>query len=237
MSERLLSFVAFALTVGAIASPVSARDFVLSTPTMPMAYRYAACVYALNEATGEEQVTACQGLREEMLSAADEFLPKFDPRDRSIDRRNLVWAFDEMEREAVLAREQRKTVPSAIVAYLQCIGERVMETEDFREGVAVDFIGIEDPCTSEHILSVEFVQTEQEVERIQLLYRQFAIRGRFVDNRRLGSGIASTGDGANARNAGRRPSLSRAPTMPRRRFAQGFLVLHRLPSDEAPRND
>ena len=128
MSERLLSFVAFALTVGAIASPVSARDFVLSTPTMPMAYRYAACVYALNEATGEEQVTACQGLREEMLSAADEFLPKFDPRDRSIDRRNLVWAFDEMEREAVLAREQRKTVPSAIVAYLQCIGERVMET-------------------------------------------------------------------------------------------------------------
>lgn len=237
MIQRLLSFVAFALAYGTIATPAAARDFVLSMPTTPMAYRYAACAFSLEEATGEEQVAACQGLREELLNAADEFLPKFDPRDRSIARRNLIWAFDEMEREAVLVREQRKTVPPAIVAYLQCVGERVMETEDFREGVAVDFIGIEDPCTSEHILSVQFFSTEQEVERIQLLYEHFAIQGRFVDNRRLGSGIASTGDGANARNAGRRPSLSRAPAMPRREFNQGFLVLHRLPADEVSTND
>lgn len=237
MIKRLLSFSALVLAIGALAAPAAARDFVLSMPTTPMAYRYAACAFSLEEATGEEQIATCQSLREELINAADEFLLKFDPRDRSIARRNLVWAFDEMEREAVLAREQRKTVPPAIVAYLQCVGERVMATEDFCEGVAVDFIGIEDPCTSEHILSVEFVQTEQEVERIQLLYQHFAIQGRFVDNRRLGAGIASTGDGANARNVGRRPSLSRAPAMPRREFTQGFLVLHRLPADEVPKND
>jgi len=230
--RHFVALVVMATTFGSISAPVTARDFDLYLTTTPMAYRYAACAYALDEDTAEEQLAACSELRIEMLAAADEILPRFNPRTRSDARRNLGWAFDEIDQEAIVARSQRKTMPASIGLYLKCLGEGVMETDDFQRGVAVDFIGIEDRCVTEHVLSVTFVTTEQELERIQLLYQRFSRSGRFVDNRRLGSGIASTGDGANALRSGRRLSRSRTPTMPRYRMTQGFLLLHRLPADE-----
>lgn len=234
MKVRLFSILLFGLAGGLASTPAVARNFVLYSTTTPMVYRYASCAYATDMPTIEEQLAKCSDLREEMLEAADEILPRFNPREVSDARRNLAWAFDDIDQEAASARGQRKTVPASIVAYLQCMGESVMATEDFQSGVAVDFIGIEEACVNEHVLSVTFVQTEQELERIKLLYQQFSRTGRFVDNLRLGSGIASTGDGASALRPGRRLSRSRAPVMPRYRVKQGLLILHRLPADEAP---
>lgn len=229
---RKFAFSVFALACLAAPQSASARDFLAYQSTTPLLYRYAACALAQEEPTAEEQLDRCKETREFLEEQADSILLKFHSADRRRAQINLKKGFQEIDRDAKRAREQRKTAPPSILAYLECMGESVMETEDYKNGTAVDYIEIEDNCASEHILSVTSVSSEAELERLRILYRRFARVGRYVDNAsRLGAGIASTGDRANARLS--RPGLSRAPVeQPFFVIMEGsFLNLSRLPAD------
>ncbi len=233
-----LALSALGLFALAAPEPTWARDFLAFQSTTPILYRYAACALAQGERTAEGQLAHSSELRNTLEEEAGQVLLRFHTGDRRQAQLNLKRGFMEIDRDAMQARDQRKLVPPPIVAYLKCMGESIMHTVDYQQGVAVDYSGIEDRCASEHVLSVTSVSSEKELERIQILYRRFARLGRYIDNSsRLGAGISSTGDRSNGRMPARRLSRSMVTTPSFVVMDGSFLNLTQLPADKAVPDD
>ena len=147
MTKRLTFAAASLAFCSSLATtPVAARDFVAYASTNPILYRYAACMFAGDAPSAEAQIEKCEDLRVELDLAADAAINRFHVVERYDVERSLRDGYREIRNDTKQTRRLGKQVPAEIVAYLKCMGEGVMATQDYKNGDAIDYIGIEQPC-------------------------------------------------------------------------------------------
>ncbi len=195
-----------------------ARDFVAFQSTTPILYRYAACVFDVEQLTAEQQIEACAPMKARLLEKAEKVIQGFHSSSRAIVRRELKKGLREIEKEVPRARNENKTVPSTIITYLNCMSIGVMGTDDYKTGAAVDYIGIETECRTQDIAESSTSFSEQELDRERILYRHFRRSGRLAY--------------PYTRFKRRGRSRSRNRLAPRMRMHHGFLDLSVLPADD-----
>lgn len=157
-----------------VASPASARDFVAYASTNPILYRYAACMFEGGAASAEAQIEQCAPLKEELDIEAEAVIKRFHVIERYDVNRSLRDGYREIRNDTKQTRRLGKAVPTEIVAYLKCMGEGVMATEDYKNGDAIDYIGIEQPCYDKTVGVVEDKRPSRQ------LYLRFQQLGRLT---------------------------------------------------------
>nr|WP_298931847.1 hypothetical protein [uncultured Erythrobacter sp.] len=176
---------AFACVVSAFAAmmvtaPAAARDFVSYASTTPILYRYAACAFDGGAATVEAQIEKCAKLKSELSEEAKIVIRRFHVLERADVERELREGFREIERDIRQTRDRNKPVPPAIVAYLKCMGEGAMATEDYQAGDAVTYIGVEGACEDSTIAAAKDGLTKGQKISTRALYLRFQRRGRLT---------------------------------------------------------
>ena len=175
--------IALAAVIAAVAStstPAAARSFTTYATTTPILYRYAACIFDESEETLEGQIEKCAVLKDQLNTEAKDVILRFHVLERYDVERDLRRGMREMENDLKQIRGFDKDVPAGMIEYWRCMGEGVMATEDFQEGVAVDYIGIEQPCFEKTIKPARETVDDSEATELRLLYRRFRRNGRLT---------------------------------------------------------
>ena len=171
---------AFGVVVaGSLATGANASDFTGYHSTTPLLYIYAACALDSEEATAEAQIAKCAPVKSRVEALAGDVIERFHVRARHRVEREFRDGIEEIERDARLSREQRKAVPNPILKYIECLGESVLETDKFREGLAISYFGIEEDCSNKELGGERQISSEAELQRIRVLYRRFARFGEY----------------------------------------------------------
>lgn len=161
-------------------SAVQARDFIAYQSTTPVLYLYAACIFEADQPTAEQQIDKCALEKKTLLEQSKGVIETFHTRDRVKVRRELEKGLQEIDKDAVWSRKQGKPVPATIVSYLKCMAERVIATDDFKSGAAIDYIGIEPECSTQDVPVDAVPVTEQALDRERILYLRFRRLGRLT---------------------------------------------------------
>lgn len=149
------AFVTIAAVATMVAAPGSARDFVAYASTTPVLYRYAACMFEGDAPSAEAQTEKCEPVKVELDKEAMAAINRFHVVERYDVERSLRDGYREIRNDVKQTRRLGKPVPREIVAYLQCMGETVMATQDYQNGDAIDYIGVEQPCYEKTVGTVE----------------------------------------------------------------------------------
>jgi len=161
-------------------TPAAARDFVSYASTTPILYRYAACMLDGSAATTDAQIEQCVMLKAELIASSQSVIHRFHVLERYDVERELRKGFREIERDLEQTRRRNRPVPKAIVGYLRCMGEGVMESADYQSGDAISYIGVEDACAATHIEATKDTVSSSETASIRALHRRFGRFGRLT---------------------------------------------------------
>ena len=172
------------LTAMAVASQgAAARDFESTIPTLPLHYRYAACVFAADAPNADLQIASCAPLRTHLEAVAETVIAEFHNSAIEQERRQFLQSLDLLEVEARELREERKDVPPVLLAYLDCVAGEVMDSAGYRSGIAVDFSTAYRPCSE----GAEIKADARGDRTINALQHRFELRRRYVDPKAPGS--------------------------------------------------
>jgi len=183
MTRAFAIILALAATLSA--APAAARDFTVYASTAPILYRYAACMFDGDAPSYEAQLDKCAPMKQRLEAEADAAIDRFHVIERYDVDVELRNGFREIRNDTKQTRRQNRPVPSEIVAYLECMGKGVMATADYKNGDAIDYIGIEQPCYDATIATGNVDDTRQLYLRFQQVGRltwPAARQARFASN-------------------------------------------------------
>lgn len=169
---------AFAIVGLTLPSVADARTFTTTAPTVPLVYRYAACIFAKNDSGAQAQITACEPVRGQLEEEAETVFDNFHRSMQTQRRRELIRAFNLLEWEAREVERRNKSVPPIVLEYISCMGDSVMRSEAYRDGNTIDYIPIWRECRE----NTRIHEAAQVNEDVKYLLHRLEIRGRTVNS-------------------------------------------------------
>ena len=173
----------FAAGISVLAAPTIAAgpNFDAAQTTLPLHYRYAACVYAKSAGPVEEQIRSCAPLRAELTTTLEGVLDRFHRGSAPERRRKTLLGFDMQENQARQIREKGLAVPEVVLSYLDCMGSSVIASTSYAEGTAIDYVSVEPECRE----ATGMADALRADSRLVPIYHRFDVRARTVyDGRR-----------------------------------------------------
>ena len=142
------------ITTSVVSSPAYASTSTIAAPSIPFALAYGACIYS--ETTLDPEAD-CTSVRELTLAEADVILRRFYPGENLFVRRSLRALFDDMDKQAIELRREKKPVGEEVISFMECTSKAMRSTPDFQRGVYVDGIGAFRECrdTYDHYLTLD----------------------------------------------------------------------------------
>lgn len=137
---------AFVCAMAPATAQAESRDLEVSAPMVPFIYRYSACLFDNEALPVDDRITECRTVRQTVESEADMVFAEWLRRDRPRSDRMFDRALDVLEYEARYAQENREPVPPSVVAYLDCVGTRLSNDPNFRNGTSLDFPFVDEDC-------------------------------------------------------------------------------------------
>ncbi|BDI61288.1 hypothetical protein [Qipengyuania nanhaisediminis] len=183
-------------------TPAQARDFEVSHAMVPYVYRYAACVFNAGLGETEARIAQCQRLRTQIMAHSQPVFALWHRGEQPRRARQFTRILDQLESEARIADQERKTVPEPIISYFKCMSGPTINSEDFVSGVVICFTELNRVCNG----AIGLTGTEVENCRAERLMQRLRLSG----NEHYSAG-----------------GVPRGIT-----YRRGFLGLHRLPSDD-----